>query len=84
MTKEDEEHAIDIFGREEYKKMVERGGSIFDYMVSSAGSVSYARISCERCERKFRLWRKCIDGYDRTTEKWVEICKDCVRETDII
>lgn len=76
-TEEEMEEAIDIFGREEWNKMIERGGSILDYMVESSGSISYASAVCEICEKRFRLWRKNQHIYAPRKEKWYEICKHC-------
>ena len=50
----------------------------------SGGSVSYAKSHCERCGRKFRFWRKCVNGFNRTSEKFIEVCRECVTEDDAV
>ena len=68
------EKAINIFGREEFERYVRNG--TFP-IIQSGNSVGYAKSNCERCGKKFRLWRKKIIGFDKVNQKWIEICINC-------
>lgn len=76
--KELEEKAIDIFGRKDWE------AGVRPTILVSGGSVSYAKSHCERCGRKFRFWRKCVNGFNRTSEKFIEVCRECVTEDDAV
>jgi hypothetical protein len=76
--KELQETAIDIFGRKEWE-----AGERPTILASNV-SVEYAKSCCERCDRKFRFWRKCIHGFNRTSEKFIEVCSECVTEDDAV
>lgn len=81
--KELQEKAIDTFGREEWDKAIAEGKNPITILKSNI-RFGYTRNSCERCERRFRFWRKRINGFNKTSKQFVEICIDCVTEDDAI
>ncbi len=81
--KELQEKALDTFGREAWDKAIAEGKSPITILKSNV-SFGYTRNSCERCERRFRVWRKRINGFNKNDNKFIEICGDCVTEDDVI
>ncbi len=60
--------------------------SPLDFMVISNGSVRHASKVCERCEKKFRFYRKehiIFDKSESDFHQWKQVCIDCINlETD--
>lgn len=61
--------------------------SPLDFMITSGGSVRLSPTSCERCNKKFRFWRREYHVFDREAHKfhhWKIVCIDCINmETDV-
>lgn len=59
------------------------GKTVLDFLVESAGKVGYVPISCERCGKRFRPWRKMNTVYNKT-ERFKYICKECIKLDDLM
>ena len=81
--KELQEKAIDLFGRDAWEEAIAKGESPITILKSNV-SFGYASSVCERCDRRFRFWRKRINGFNKTSKQFIEICPECVTDDDVI
>lgn len=82
--KEAQEHAIDIFGREAWNTAIAEGRCPIT-ILHSGGSVRYVPDYCERCNVKFKTFFKRLKKntiFDKIDNRFLFVCKDCIKMTD--
>ena len=79
ITIHDQEVALAIFNSDK---------SPLDFMITTNASFGMVPDHCERCEKKFKWWRKehlVFDKSDHKFHQWKHVCIDCINlETDAI
>lgn len=75
--------AIDLFGRKQWEEAIAKGENPITILKSNV-SHGVVNNKCERCDRKFRWFRKKQHGYNKHTKEFIEVCLECLTDDDVV